>query len=60
MSHTVKQLEYIADNIRNKEHSHISNTITKTEEDKVAFMNAVRTLQVHADYLQQTTLWNAS
>ena len=60
MSHTVKQLEYIADNIRNKEHSHISNTITKTLEERIVYINAIRTLQVHADYLQQTTLWNAS
>ena len=60
MSELTQALDYMAEQMLKKEHSELGDTVTKTKEERIMFINSVNTLQVHSDYLQRTTHWTAS
>ena len=60
MSELTQALDYMAEQMLKKEHSELGDTVTKTREERIMFINSVSTLQAHSEYLQRTTAWSAS
>lgn len=54
----IKILAYIAKYLIKKDLPEIMANMT--EEERVSFVNSIRTLQEPADYIQKNTLWRAS
>ena len=60
MSETTKALDYIANQMLPKKHAEIDETLIKTEEEKITFVNAVTTLMIHREHIIKNTPWIAS
>lgn len=51
MCELTKTLKYIAENLQKRQHAEIAKRMT--EQDKIDFVNAVRTLDVHAQHIEK-------